>query len=391
MNFLAIRVSVVVLLLQVAGVRCQLLSTQSHLGRLVQSITSPLIISSSSGRPGGSPFAPIAAPSSSYDQDEQDAAPLHYPESNGEADSPRVQQAQPQDFRQQEELRNAYAAASLQQAPSRGIPQRYRGNEEGAEPSNRRPAEEAYQMGAYLGPTIDDKEIQGAFNSKDDERDEDDGPAGYEGPPGGGRSRLAADASYGASRPSYGQQDSYMGPASYGNGQGGAYNNAQDGNDDDSSSADEDDAPPKRGAYRRPASLNQAASHQFEGRSRQRAANGDAGRGRRQQQLVAAANGYAPYGQPAGGPIDLSGIVAAANGAGYDVYNGDGSYPGSGYWQQQQQPRQRAAASANDPYNQQQQWGAGNGYGPYGGGGNDGRRPAKSQSDPDDDDGDDMA
>ena len=80
--------------------------------------------------------------------------------------------------------------------------------------------------------------------------------------------------------------------------------------------------------------------------------------------MQVAANGYAPYGYPAGagGPIDLSSLMAAAGGpggpGGYEVYNGDGSYPGQGYYQQQGNGRRNQAAS--------NMMGA-SPYGPYGG------------------------
>ena len=79
--------------------------------------------------------------------------------------------------------------------------------------------------------------------------------------------------------------------------------------------------------------------------------------------MQAAANGYAPYGYPAGagGPIDLASLMAAAGGAGsppgYEVYNGDGSYPAGGYYQQANGRRNQAASSM---------MGAGP-FGPYGG------------------------
>lgn len=311
---------------------------QSHLSRLVQSITSPLVLSSGSGDSSSAEGAGdnYANPSASY--------------YSGQDEGQEVQ-SQAQARPQVGSRYNQYQG--LQQAPSqqRGTPQHYyggghnqqqdsdEGRDHGGAPSNHKGTHESYQMGAYLGPTIDDKEINGVFNSNDD-RDDDDGPASYDGLGGSGR---AGDSS------SYGPQPNHVaGSASSGYERqpaaGPSYGPAQAGSggyDDDS--ADEDDSPNERAR----GNLNQAASHyRQQGSAYNQQAN--------QQPLMAAANGYAPYGFS--GPVDLTGFMNGNQGpeaGNFQAYNGDGSYPGQNYYQQQQQPQRGArsqAASMNSGY-----------------------------------------
>jgi hypothetical protein len=385
LNQLAGGAAVAVLAMLVAGghlARCQFLQPQSHLGRLVQSIASPLVLSSGLGGGGDSSdsYDPELASQSRPDepnasQFQPEAAGQHYQHYQRQPEASR-------DGRQQQQQQQHYhAGGGLQQAPSqqRGVPQRYYGGSSSDDddsppagaPSNhghQQPAmaNEQYQMGAYLGPTIDDKEIQGAFNSND-ERDDDDSP-GYDGPP-AGRQAAGANA-YAASQPESSGGYAPMasaGPGGYGPmAAAGPYTGADAGGPaargrddrraasfDDDSSADEDDEPaPRRRQPRFRSSMSQAASQYHQRQNRYP--------GGQQQQghaapMMAAANGYSPMG--ASGPFDLSSLMAAAaggpgNGQAYEVYNGDGSYPGY-YPQQQQQGRRNQAASMNNPYGYQ--------------------------------------
>lgn len=387
-------------------VRCQFLQPQSHLGRLVQSITSPLVLSSSlssasesdsydsESGPSGPEYA--ADPVNGRQHYHQPSAthqkrPQFYQQQQRDADSDSgaqlFQHYQPKQ-RQQQQQQQGYQSAGLQQAPSqqRGVPQHYYGrggdsprdDEDSGAPTNhhkQRADGEQYQMGAYLGPTIDDKEIQGAFNANDDK--DDDEASSYEGPPSSGGGRQRAASSFAASQPdaagfspgagSYGGYGG-SGGSGYDGGRAtmGGFSSSADGgapstrgnqdeaNFDDELGADEDDEPsgpssrPPR--FKSSSQLNQAAASQYQQRqpSYQQ-------RGQQQSGLVAAANGYSPMGA---GPFDLSGLMAAAGGVpngvqAYEVYNGDGSYPG--YYQPQQannQPRggRNQAASMNGPY-----------------------------------------
>lgn len=228
-------------------------------------------------------------------------------------------------------------------------------------------------MGAYLGPTMDDKEINGAFNSND-ERDEDDGPASYDGATGGSgydgsglapRQKAASD-SYGYGR----QAGSGYGPSgdatgSYGGSSAAAAGESRGGASGayDEDSADEDDGPSSgmgpqgqgrggRSGYR--GGLSQAASQyqqqpaRVHGNHQGHANIGGNGN------MMAAANGYAPYGGGPG-PLDLANLMAGMaggnGGSGYEVYNGDGSPYGYGPGQQGGQGGRRNQAASQ----QQQQ------------------------------------
>ena len=381
---------------------------QSHLGRLVQSITSPLILSAAgqdlsaaeeagdlgqppSGSGGASaasnyaqqqPTADDSAHYQSYEQQHQHQHQQHH--------QAPVSHYQVPSYGGDSMLH----AQSLQQTPSRQrkAPLRHYDNddEDDAEPgygppasddpvaaaaaaaSNKRKQQQyasgggnpmatagannqEYQMGAYLGPTIDDKEIQGAFNSNsNDERDDDDGPAGYEGPPSVGRPRGgAADgappmshlqgASVGYAARGRAPQAGYAGP-SRGPRDGPAEGYHFSPGAGESADDESDDSPPRAtlGAGQR-GSLNQAASQYH--RQRQPRARTD-------RQLATAANGYAPY-----GPIDLSGLMAGQQAGAYELYNGDGSSYGFGpnYARGANGRRQQAASMSNQF-----------GYGPFG-------------------------
>lgn len=359
-------------------VRCQFLQPQSHLGRLVQSITSPLVLASSLSDGADSP----ASESSSYDSESgpvggpiDESGPYqsasgaaqqrpHYYQQDGGRHYQHYQRQPARQTRVQQQT-------SLQQAPSqqRGVPQQYYGpgsyshdDEDSGAPTNRKQhassGAEQYQMGAYLGPTIDDKEIQGAFNSND-ERDDDEA-AGYEGPPANG-GRHRATSSYASSQPSgvSGPTGGYGTPADHGrhesSGVDGGRSSSSRGRgdrtasfDDDSNIDEEDDrlAEPRQPRFRSSASLNQAASQYHQRQNNQYSPQQQ----RRQSSMMAAANGFSPMG--AAGPFDLSGLVGAPGLGGYEVYNGDGSYPG--YYPQQngggRNGRRNQAASMNNPY-----------------------------------------
>lgn len=319
--------------------RCQFLP-QSHLGRLVQSFTSPIVLqSSSSADPSDSSDSYADSPYYSAGGDSADQAdqgPTQYQQQH-------QQQTRPAATRQQYSAANqeqALQSARLQQAPSqqRGVPQQFYGSgldedgqdQVGSAPSNSKHTQE-YQMGADLGPTIDDKEMQGVFNSNNDERDDDDG-AGYE-PSQTGRSRAASNSAYSPS-------------SSLGEAASSRYRNP---NQDDDSADEEDESPranragqsgrrqARRGGY-----LNQAAS-QFRQRPSSAGQDGSSS-------MLAAANGYAPYGY-ANGPVDLSSMMAGMGGpAGFgpnQMFQGDGSYPGANYYQQQQASGQRQRGARN--------------------------------------------
>lgn len=358
-------------------VNCQFLP-QSHLGRLVQSITSPLVLSSGGG----------------YGED-SDSDSGSYPYSGENAGGEQPAASRPDSAGTGSDVynqgRNTQSPTSLQQEPSqqRGVPTQhnyYSGHDDerdqGSAPSNNKHTQD-YQMGAYLGPTMDDKELNGVFNSNDD-RDDDDGPAGYDGPSEGGRGRAAAAASnnnHNSGGEGYGPGAGY-GPGQQSGGGYGAPSSANYGSSSayDDDGADEDDGPasamrgrhggqrnnnfnPSSGAhsgYGRGGGLSQAASHyQQQGSYR----NGN------QPPVMAAANsaggGFAGFGYGSG-PVDLQGLMAGVSGdpsSGYQVYNGDGSYPGANYYQQQAQRGNRnqqaaAAAASNGYYNNQNQQGS---------------------------------
>lgn len=376
---------------------CQFLQPQSHLGRLVQSITSPLVGYPSSDQSGdsydsdsplsGSPGAGqlSADNTNSLASDQQQNLHNHY-------QSYERQQPQRAQHHRHQQLHHQQQQA-MQQAPSqqRGVPQHYYGggadsasnqDEDAGAPSNPRQQQaQEYQMGAYLGPTIDDKEINGAFNSNNDDDDSYDeggrqraatGSSGYASDAGASpslgpfygpsESSGAMGAGYGSPGSSARQQESSYRPGGRDENSAAAYGPLSD---DDESGADEDEPPrgarPARGGQRgrHSSGLNQAASHLYNQQRQQRRPD----RPRQSQPMMAAANGYAPYGYS--GPIDLNGIMAAAQGdpnAGYQVYQGDGSYPGqSGYYQGG--PQRQAAGSMNNPYG----YNNNNNYGPPGG------------------------
>lgn len=356
-------------------VDCQFLP-QSHLGRLVQSIASPLVLSTSSGYgdsdsdSGAGYYTGEAAGSTGAEPSSASAsasaANLGTGTGNGGAYDGRS---------------SHQATSGLQQAPSqqRGVPTQhnnyYSGHDDerdqGSAPSNNKHTQD-YQMGAYLGPSMDDKEINGAFNSND-ERDEDDGPAGYDGPSssstGGGRNRAAASDSYHNNNYiNTGGGGGYGADSNHGRGQQmgvvGGYGAPSYGGSSsyDEDSADEDDGPAsgmsqgRRGSGQRamdPSSgahlgygrsgLSQAAS-QYQQQGSFRGGNSP---------MMAAANsgGFgAGFGGYSGGPVDLQGLMAGVSGdpsSGYQVYNGDGSYPGANYYQQQLQA-QRGNRNQND-------------------------------------------
>lgn len=369
------------LLLAAQAAECQFtIQPQSHLGRLVQSIASPLV---------------LASAQASGEADEPSAPATSYPggPSEFEGAAGAAQHFQPTAaVASRQPLRNPFEAAqALQQAPSqeRAIPQSFyagrpsapgfgqadQDEEAGAPSSPNRQRAQEYQMGAYLGPTIDDKEIQGAFSSKDDERDDDEGAVGFMGgaPQQRGRAASSPTMSQDYEGAGYGPMEGGAGagsPSGYPMGHTGHAGPAPTAAFDDESGADEDEEqarPPRRPMrFRTSASLNQAAAasqyHQERRRQQARPSGGYAeSAGQEQgaggQQMQAAANGYAPYGY-ANGPIDLTSLMAAAAGApsgpgGYEVYNGDGSYPGPGYYQQQgnnNQGRRNQAASGPGGY-----------------------------------------
>lgn len=343
----------VALLVAISGcllVNCQFLP-QSHLGRLVQSITSPLVLSSGNSYGGESE----SEPSSGYYPAEPSSASARPDSTSGSFSGGNSQ------------------GSGLQQAPSqqRGVPTQhyYSGHEEerdqGSAPSNNKHTQD-YQMGAYLGPSMDDKEINGVFNSNDD-RDEDEGPASYEGPSTGGRTNAAATNNY--------HNNNGLGGEGYGPNYGRSHQMAAGGYEAPSSSygnpnydedgADEDDGPAsspmrgRRGGQRNPnagygrSGLSQAAS-QYQ----QQGSYGNSGN---QAPMMAANSAGFGYG---GGPMDLQGLMAGDNidpSSGYQVYNGDGSYPGANYYQQQAQRgnrnNQQAASGVNGYYNNQNQLG----------------------------------
>lgn len=375
-------------------VNCQFLP-QSHLGRLVQSITSPLVLSSSSG------YGDSDSDSGSGYYGGEAAGPAGAELSSASAANSGAEGGGSGAVNHYDGTKNSQASSSgLQQAPSqqRGVPTQhnnyYSGHDDerdqGSAPSNNKHTQD-YQMGAYLGPSMDDKEINGAFNSNDD-RDDDDGPASYDGPPSSpgfsaGRNRAAAsntynnnnniggegygpDGSYGGGRghPQMGVDNGYGAPSS------GSANYGSSGyNDDDG--ADEDDTPTsgigqgRRGGYR---GMNPSSgAHSGYGRnglSQAASQYQQQGSYRGNSPMMAAANsggggGFAGFGY-GGGPVDLQGLMAGVSGdpsSGYQVYNGDGSYPGANYYQQQAQRgnrNQQAAASNgyfNNPNNQQQE------------------------------------
>lgn len=394
------------------------------------------------------------------------------------------QRQRPQQYKSPEAFNSQH---QLQVAPSqqRGIPQRYHSraknnryqaeneNENTANrdddeeprqhsPSNTRQSQEGYQMGAYLGPSMDDKELNGVFNSNNDDRDDvDSGPgSGYD----EGASELNGlqkqqsaqqpMQNYGASNT---DDNSDLSPFSSGQKSRNNYNNQDHSsnlfNGNDEESADEDDVPdrsspsgsnddyPRRAVQqwpelmanrdargRRPAASsagvkgarkmtaatsttktntkaannanyyanqynnnNDHSSMLHDGSATSMASTGNSDDSDDQErkiaprfnsngQLMAAANGYAPFGYGASGPVDLgsmlAGLTGAPNNQGYQVYQGDGSnYPGQAYYNQQgnnqNNGRQQLArqASSRNNYNNNNVNNAGylpqlNGYGP---------------------------
>ena len=369
--------------------RAQFLQPQSHLSRLVQAVTSPLVYSAA----GYAGQDDQSSESAGY---EPEQGPVTEQNKGAASQAQHFQHYQPQQSRHyQHRNRLQQDPGSQQRGPAQNYyygQQQHRDEDQGA-PSQPRQQAQEYQMGAYLGPTIDDKEINGAFNSNNDERDDDDDRLGYDGPPAGelgsvttGNShRLRAASSFGAGPAGLGPSHMHSG---YGGASSGQAASNYNGNEDDDSGADEDEPPAARrpGHFRSSGSgLNQAASQYHHQQQRQP-------RGRQQQQpMMAAANGYAPYGYGPQNGIDLGGLLAAAQGdpsAGYQVFNGDGSYPGPNYYQQ---PGRSQAASMN------QLNGYYNGQGPNGDDDNysqprqqPGRQPgASSDADDPDMDGDD--
>lgn len=449
--------------------KAQTFLPQSNLGRLVQSLAgSPLML----GLPAAS-----ATTLSQFDSDAPSSTHPGYSESLASHYAGTSGQQQPTLYESGPDTRPRYGGQQLQQAPSqqqRGIPQRYypsgqqqhahsndnmnnndddddqpqqqqvnhrqqtkgglmsQGHqsinfEQGRAPSNARPSQE-YEMGAYLGPTLDDKELNGVFNSNNDERDDADpsssGP-GYEEEPreitgSGSRKQAASSHAYNANQNNNNNNDDmsnndnhdvqpsypFTGASRDGASQAGPNGGGFNGYDEES--ADEDEGGPSMGtrnnvegaSYGRPNrggvkggrsmaaanqlnairnhhgernyGLKQAAANQFNrhahftgaklaarGLTTQNFNNpesnhqegGPSSMRTGQSQLMAAANGYAPFGYTANGaPIDLSSLMAGMTGA-TEAYQGDGStppYPGQAYYQQQgnqgQAGRQQAAS-----------------------------------------------
>lgn len=310
------------------AVQCQFLP-QSHLGRLVQSFTSPLVLSGQDSDSDSYSNPSSQDPSSGYYN--QESAPTR-------SNQQHQQHQQYQQGGQQ----------MMQQAPSqqRGIPQQYYGNDEDGAPSNNKEAQE-YKMGAYLGPTIDDKEINGVFNSNDD-RDDDDGPNSYDGS--NANRNKAASNLYGHSGDSYDSSYAAGGApnANYGRASNRPSNNY---NSDQEDAADEDESNQaeldgRRGRRGQRNGLSQAASHFQQQRG------GHGGRQHQMAPMMAAANGYAPFGYA--GPVDLSNLMAGLTGNA-QVYNGDGSEPNANYYAAQQAAAQRGGRSQSGYQNNQNQ------------------------------------
>lgn len=303
--------------------------------------------------------------------------------------------------------------------------------------------QEGYQMGAYLGPSMDDKELNGVFNSNNDERDDvDSGPgSGYD----EGASEMRGSNSGGlqkqqsANQPmqNYGmfnnnndnsdyspfnQQINGLKSANRANSENYSNNNNNNqfnGNDEESADEDEpssnnynnnsDDYPrrsvPMSSAkmmHRHPQaatsnmvkgnrkltaatttatktktkpksySANQYANSMFDDANSARTTSDDSADDQERKvvlprfnnqngPMIAAANGYAPFGYGASGPVDLgsmlAGLTGQPNNQGYQVYQGDGSanYPGQEYYNQQgnnnqnqnRQQRQQLARQAS--------------------------------------------
>lgn len=296
----------------------------------------------------------------------------------------------------------------LQQEPSqqRGIPQRFHSaasssgrynsadndNDDRYEnrraPSSSRPSHE-YQMGAYLGPQMDDKELNGVFNSNDERDDADVG--GYDDANGdmrGYRKYAASSNSYpreetDSSNPatdgySYNNNNNNYGGRSSGhsNALPAAYRAYGAGNPSyDDESADEDEGSsvgpsdganygPSAGSMRRGrnggsssslrGSLNPAASQSLQHRHKQQSRNSDKSYNNQQAnqaQMMTAANGYAPYGY-ASGPVDLTSILNGMN-PNYQMYQAE-AYPGQAYYNKQGNPSssgRNQAASSSQGYN----------------------------------------
>lgn len=362
---------------------------QSHLGRFVQSIagSSPLVhLRAQSGTSNfGSPFD--SDPSSSFKHLDE-AHANHFEADQGPT---QVSGAENPSYHDQ---RSRGLALQQEQSQHRGIPQtyhsasssnRYKGrhhNEEddtdhhqdhGKASSSSRPSQE-YQMGAYLGPSMDDKELNGVFNNNDDRDDIDAGSYddGSNDMRTGYRKHAASSNHYprdesDVARPGeaypYGEarqtgsRGSNAAPSYRGYGNSGY----------DEDSADEDDGPTMRandgsngassrrgrgGEYARGypiGSLNQAASQSRQQRqkgirnSQKTHGNQD---DQNQQLMVAAANGYSPYGY-ASGPVDLTSILSGMN-PNYQTYQAD-TYPGQNYYNQQGNPggKRNQEASSN--------------------------------------------
>lgn len=422
---------------------------QSHLGRLVQSITSPLVISTSSYRAEqesaepASGYHPDSSAASYYPSHQHHGTPMdeaahlahqhqlqpqpqmERPDGLRMQQSPSQQRGVPQQYyhrqsqhqpqrhhnlqqqqmmdyhQQQQQQQQQQMDSNLNSNLDGGFINNQEDNDErdqGAAPSNHRqrnnnqngaqnqngPSD--YQMGAYLGPVIDDKEINTAFNSNND----DDEPASYDGHSNSGLRNKAASSAYGtnhedpssASYPMGGGQasadegDSQQG---YGNQHqsprpmsGGEQSRGYHGAGYDEDSVDEDESPAAqrpRGSGNRPLRgvLSGAASHYRQqggygsGSGGSSAVdNGDQGEqqalagGYKHQSaanMMAAANGYAPFGY-ANGPVDLTGLMNGGGGDSFALYGaGAGAYPGAnpyGQPQQGQRGGRNQAASMNN-------------------------------------------
>lgn len=325
-------------------VNCQFLP-QSHLGRLMQSITSPLVLNGGESEASYPESSSYYSPGSSSSSDDSDRARQHQPQTHAQA---RPYHATSSSYNRQKQHYNQQQA--LQQAPSqqRGIPQHYYGHNNNqydedrdqgnAQPSNNKGNTQEYQMGAYLGPTIDDKEINGAFNSNDD-KDDDDGPSNYDA--GSSPSMTGGAGSERQRETSYNNNDGYgsqMGlerqptnSANYGR-----LNQYDDADEDDS---ERGPGPSRQRNYYK-GGLNQAAS-QYQQQDSYVNNNANSG-------MMTAANGYAPYGS----------FFVGGDPNGFQVFNGDGSYPGNNYYQQQQPQRggrnyQQQASMSNQGYQDQ--------------------------------------
>lgn len=285
-------------------VAAQMITPQSHLGRLVQTFASPF----------------ISTASSTYDDADS------YSEL-----SPTTDDGPHQNHKTHASLRDVQRQRSsgLQLAPSYHSQRGASYRPDAGEGANE------YRMGAYLGPTVDDKDITNAFGPgangprDDDERDDADGPAANFGAGGGGRGRLRHESSASSSAEGRLRAAGYAPFPASNSFEGSQY----DG--DDAAGADEDEPPGRAEAPRargrafagssaRAAGNRRRAPSSFATTSGTSGDDGDGDErsgGESQGQLVAAANGYVPY-----GALDLAGLVGGAGPAGFQVFNGAG-YP----------------------------------------------------------------